>query len=52
MPLPQPSSKDYGAYLQQMRAAALVGGDRVPSRQSQRGEYYGGNRVQMLYLKL
>ena len=45
VPLPEPSSKDYGAYLRQMRAAAAQqrgGGDRVPSRQSQRGDYYGG----------
>ncbi len=46
VPLPEPSSKDYGAYLRQMRAAAALqqrgGGDRVPSRQSQRGDYYGG----------
>ena len=43
IPLPEPSSKDYGAYLRQMRAAAALraGGDRVPSRQSQRGDYYG-----------
>lgn len=52
VPLPEPSSKDYGAYLRQMRAAAALQkgqgggggyGDRVPSRQSQRGgDYYGG----------
>lgn len=51
VPLPEPSSKDYGAYLRQMRAAAALQkmqagggggyGDRVPSRQSQRGDYGG-----------
>ncbi len=59
IPLPEPSSKDYGAYLRQMRAAAALraGGDRMPSRQSQRGDYYGifillNNPDKLFYVKL
>lgn len=52
VPLPQPSSMDYGAYLRKMREEQRreaqarqreweqLGGDRVPSRHSQRGGMY------------
>lgn len=50
MPLPQPSSMEYGAYLREMRQQQQLqlqqlqqqqfgGGDRIPSRLSQREDY-------------
>ena len=52
VPLPQPSSMDYGAYLRKMREEQKarqreweqqqLRGDRVPSRHSQRGGTYVG----------
>ena len=57
MPPPQPSSMEYGAYLREMRyqqqlqlqqqqlqqlqQQQLGGGDRIPSRLSQREDYRG-----------
>ena len=54
IPLPQPSSMDYGAYLREMRQKQQqqqllqqqqmqqqLGGDRIPSRLSQRGDVLG-----------
>lgn len=53
IPLPQPSSMDYGAYLREMRQKQQqqllqqqqmqqqLGGDRIPSRLSQRGDMLG-----------
>lgn len=46
VPLPQPSSMEYGAYLREMKQRQLLQqqqqqqqyGDRIPSRLSQRGE--------------
>lgn len=50
MPPPQPSSMEYGAYLREMRQQQQLqlqqlqqqqfgGGDRIPSRLSQREDY-------------
>ena len=50
MPPPQPSSMEYGAYLREMRQQQQLqqlqrqqfgGGDRIPSRLSQREDYRG-----------
>jgi hypothetical protein len=47
VPMPQPSSMEYGAYLREMRQRQQLQqqqmqgfGDRIPSRSSQRGDYY------------
>ena len=56
VPLPQPSSMDYGAYLREMRQRQQLqmqqqqlGGDRVPSRLSQREEYCGGGIIVVVF---
>ena len=47
IPLPDPSSMDYGAYLREMRKQQQLQlqqqemEDRIPSRLSQRGDFYG-----------